>query len=638
MKRTMKFLSTVFTLVALLATFSLILASCGAPAETYTVTFDAENGTTPTTVDVVKGKLITEPTAPTKDGFYFGGWYLADSAWNFAEWPVSADVILTAKWIEKGAFDDYALFSITEARAAEKGAKFKVDGIVASITYAFGRIPSGIILVDEGASICVYDKNLAAGVKVGNKIEIAAEKDYWILEDEASNAAKYGYKGSNQLANATLLSNDGKTDNTPDFSWIETTTVKKLLNTPITEDNTTLLYKVNALVSRDAQAGFTNYYFNDLDGVTGSYTYTQCNGSDFAWLDEFDGKICTVYLTAINAKSTASGCVYRLLPVSVKDEGFKFDTANTTDFVMEYHVRDLFRSLYTGNPKTELCTKIDSALLGFEGATVSYESDNENVIKITADGDKIILDIITEGTANVTATVTYNGKSVSETFKIERAKPSTAGALTIPGAIAKELGESITVTGIVGPSIVNKTGFYLIDKDAVIAVIVKDQASLSTIKIGDEIILTGKRDRFHNGNGDHAGQTCITNAVIDANLYGENSYSTESFITGMTATEFYNLDKKIDYSTSVFVITVKIVYHEAVNQTPAKYTLSDGTTEVNLYCSGPDQYAWLAQFVGETVTVEVTACNWNNKSYWRGCVLSVTDGEGNKVYNTLNFN
>ena len=640
MRSSMKTARIIALLMALVALFTVVLTSCGGNPEPVTmcsVTFDADNGTEPTTVSVEKGTKATAPEVPTKEGYNFVSWCIADTEWDFENWTVKSDMTLVATWKEKDPLDAYTVMSIKDARDAAKGTQIKVSGVVAQIGYANGKVPTGFMLVDSESSIYVYDRTAAGAVSVGNKVEIAAIKDYWILEDEMTNAAKFGYGGANQLANVTILSNDKKTDNTIDLSWATENTVKKIMNAPFADDITSLVFKVNALVTRDQQTGFVNYYFNDLDGVTGTYTYTQCNGSDFAWLDQFDGKICTVYITALNAKSTASGCIYRVVPVSVSYDNFTFDTSKTSDFVMEYYVKDQFKGIYAGNPESELITSIGSTLLGFEGATVTYTSDNENIATVIVKDGKTVLDIIAEGKANITATVTYGEIVATKTFAVERVKPSTDNAISVSDAIATELGETITVTGIVGPSIVNKVGFYLIDESGVIAVLVNDKSMFDGLKIGNEVILTGKRDKFHNGNGTWAGQTCITGAVIDANLQGDHEYSKDTFIIGKTATEFYNLDDEIDYSTSVFILEVTIVYYEAVGKTPAKYVLSDGTTEVNLYCSGPDQYAFLSDFVGQTVTVEVAACNWNNKTYWRGCVLSVTDADGNTVYNTLNF-
>ena len=274
---------------------------------------------------------------------------------------------------------DYQEMSVQDARLAEKGTKIKVDGVVAQITYANGMIPNGFYLVDDTNSIYVFDGDIAANVAEGNTVTILAEKDWWILDTEQSSAEKYGYKGCNQLTDAWLWAND-KGNTEPDYSWVEETTVKAIMNTPVTEDITTTIYKVNALVKKSVGAGFINYYVDDLDNVTGSYVYTQANGSDLAWLEPFDGKICTVYLSAINAKSTSSGCNWRFKVLKVLDEGFTFDKTNAPQFAIDYYAADQFESNYTADPALEVLSSVSSDLLGFEGVALSYASDNTDVI------------------------------------------------------------------------------------------------------------------------------------------------------------------------------------------------------------------------------------------------------------------
>ena len=122
----------------------------------------------------------------------------------------------------------YTAITVAGARKAAKGTKVKVEGVVAKITYANGMIPAGLILVDGTSSIYVYDGDLAGRVKEGNKITILAEKDYWILGDEQNNAAKFGYKGCNQLTSCIFVSSDNG-NHTFDKKWIETATVKDIL-------------------------------------------------------------------------------------------------------------------------------------------------------------------------------------------------------------------------------------------------------------------------------------------------------------------------------------------------------------------------------------------------------------------------
>ncbi|MBR0247767.1 MAG: InlB B-repeat-containing protein, partial [Synergistaceae bacterium] len=67
-----------------------------------TVTFDANgHGTAPDAQTVDYAKTMDEPTAPTADGYTFGGWYKeADcvNRWNFAADTVTEDMTLYAKW------------------------------------------------------------------------------------------------------------------------------------------------------------------------------------------------------------------------------------------------------------------------------------------------------------------------------------------------------------------------------------------------------------------------------------------------------------------------------------------------------------------------------------------------------------
>ena len=63
---------------------------------------------------------------------------------------------------------------------------------------------------------------------------------------------------------------------------------------------------------------------------------------------------------------------------------------------------------------------------------------------------------------------------------------------------------------------------------------------------------------------------------------------------------------------------------------------TDGSVKISLYCSDSAQYKFLEKFVGQEVTIEIAACNWNDKSYYAGCVLAVITEDG-KVVNTLNF-
>ena len=524
---------------------------------------------------------------------------------------------------------EYPVATIEEARDAKVGDKVRITGIVARITYANGMVPSGVILVDGNDSIYVYDGDVAGQVAIGNKIEVAGTKAYWILESEKNNADKFGYNGCNQLDNAVLVSND-KSDNRWTDADFEELTVKELLDTPVTEDITTQIYKVNALVKKVPGNGFTNYYFFDIDGETGAYTYTQCNGSDFTWLDKFDGKICTVYLTLLNAKSSSTGCAWRLLPVEVVDEGYEFDIADAPKYAVEYHGKTQFLSEYKGNPNVELTSTVSSELLGFEGVTLTYTSDNTNVVSV----DNYVLTCDKTGKANVTITATYGEYTYSETITITVTTNEEFATISIEEAVAQEIGTEVWVRGIVGPSLVNQAGFYLFDESGMVAIRVSDESYFAGLAIGQEVVIKGIRDMWHK-EGATFGQTCISNASVEANYYGYQEYNTDFFITDKTLADFYALDEMVDSTTDVYVLKATVEVVESTYYSNIK--LTGNGVSVNLYCSSANQYNWLKAYAGQEVTLELAPCNWNSKSYYAGCVLAVILEDGTKVCNNLNF-
>lgn len=626
----------------------------------------AETSETPTTRYLIRATIVKvsnpaygEMTIADETGeIYVYGVYSADGSIgyaNFEEKPVKGDEVLlsctlntykstpqvkNARLIEftpgvKEDIDvsDYTEMTIAAAREVTLGTKVRISGVVARITYANGMKPSGVYIVDGTNSIYVYDGDIAGQVSIGNKITVLGEKDYWVLETESNAANKHGYKGCCQISSATLYEND-KATNKIDFTWCEELTVKEMLNIPVTENVTTTTFKTNALVKKVPGNGFVNYYFFDLDGNTGAYTYTQCNGNDFAWLDEFDGKICTVYLSPINAKSESSDCYYRLLPVAVIDEGYVFDTVNTPEHIVEYYGVDQFLSKYTGNPLLELVTSVSSELLGFENATLSYASSNESVVYFTEENGKVILNCGENGTATVTITGTYGEYTHSVTVEITVHTPVASEGITVEAAIGTAVGETVKVEGIVGPSLVNRDGFYLIDETGVLAIVVNDSSVWEGLAIGQKVVVEGKRDKFNSGNSGY-GVTCLTSARIAINYYGSHDYSTESFITDKTLDDFYTLDANEDHSTEVYVAKGTIVLQETAYYSNIKLQSPNGK-QITLYSSSANQYNWLKEFAGQEITVEIVPCNWNGKTYYAGCVIAVRTDDG-KICNELNF-
>ncbi len=526
---------------------------------------------------------------------------------------------------------DYVSKTIDECRKAEETSKVKVSGVVAAITYSIGIIPNGFYLADNTNSIYVYDAQIASKLSVGNSITLLGERVNFIIENEAPYANAFGYTGCVQLTNCILKSNDKETKDF-DKSWVKESTVKEIMETPITDNITTTIYKVNAVINKKPGDGFINYYINDLDNKTGTYTYTQCNGKDFAWLDEFDGKVCEVYLSAINAKSTVSGCFWRILPIQVKDNNYQFDLSSTAKFVVDYYGYDQFLTNYTGDPKLKLNTTISSTLLGFENATLSYTSSNENVVYFEKENEDLIMHTKNAGTATITITGKYEQYTYSKTIEITNTDASTINTITVKEAYEADMETTVTVKGIVASSLVNQQGFYLVDETGAIAVKTTSE-ELAKLTLGNEVVVTGTRT---NTIGGKTGQSCILDATVDANYFGKHEYSTASF-KDSTLKNLIALEK--NYKNTEQVYKIKASY-SIYNNPKGKYSninlVDNEGNSLRLYTSNPSQYEWLTRIIeeGQEFTCEIALVNFNGKQQV-GCILAVYLADGTKVANSL---
>ena len=526
--------------------------------------------------------------------------------------------------------EDYQVATISEAREALDEALLKVSGVVAAITYADKGVRNGVYLVDGEASIYVYSIDIASQVEIGNTITVAAEKDYYILSTEITSAEKYGYEGCCQLSNAFLLENDKEVSEI-DLSFATETTVKDIMETPVDEENiTTKIYKVNAYVNKVPGSGFINYYINDLDNETGSYVYTQWAGKDFAWLDEFDGKVCTVYLVAHNAKSSNSGCVYRFIPIAVEYENFEFDADYAAEFVYTYDVEGQFLSVYNADPAIELVTSVSYEEFGFN-ATIEYTVLSEN-----AEIEDGILHITENGETKIKIVVTAGENTYETTMSIQFIPPVEYTAITVEQAVAAEVGTEVILEGIVAGSLVNQSGFYLIDETGVMAV-KGSETVISLLSVGDKVAVKGRRDLWGlNDAKTNPGQICVVDIEVICNFYGAHAFDKSNFITDKTVSDIYNLDANEQHSNEVYVVTAIPEYLETAYYTTFKIKSTDGTISLSAYSSNANQYKWLKPYSGQTVEMALVTCNWNKKTYYAVCVLYITV-DGVTYYNTLNF-
>lgn len=551
------------------------------------------------------------------------------SAWILSFTHNAPDIDLT----------QYKDATVAAARASANGSKVHMKNLqVLSILFGQKNAAQGVMVSDGTDSIYVFSTDVAGRVQVGDKIEIAGEKTNYVLGKEQTNAAKYGYKGCNQIENVTLL-NKTAGNGTIDLTFAQPKTVKEIVETPVSEDISTKVYKANAYITKsvvEGPGGFTNYYFNDLDGVTGNYVYSQNSGSDFAWIDPFVNKICTVYLTALNAKSTTYGCAWRFVPVKIEDNHFAFDKNDAAQFAIDYYAVDQFETSYVADPALEMTTAVSSTLLGFEGAKLTYASDNNTVASFEEKDGKTIFHTSGTGTANITISASLEGfKSATKKIAIERKALGDITAINVDAAKKAAVDTEVTVEGIVGPSLTVQDGFYLFDENGAIAVTLHDSAKwFAHVKMGQKIILNATRDLWTATKYDF-GEQCLSNAKLVANEFGSHELPASAFITGKTISDLKKFDKTND-SVTLNVYALQGTITKSSGSYPT-YSVADGTSSIQVYSSSISQYAFLEPFVGKTIDVEVALCNWNSKKEFKLAVLSATGEDGVKIYNTLHF-
>lgn len=552
-----------------------------------------------------------------------------------------------ASWLQKmishqGEIDvtDYASSTVLQARNATKGTKVRLHGVVAKINHANGMIPNGFYLVDNTSSIYVYGKEIAGRVEEGEEIELAGVRDDYIIESEATYAQQFGYQGAIQITDTIFITSIGK-NRIFNTTWISESTVKDMMETPLSNNITSKIFKVNAIINKAPGAGFTNYYINDLDNKTGSYVYSMCNGSDFGYLDKYDGKICEVYLAIHNAKSTKSGIVYRLLPISVElvSKNFSMSDEEIISFALNYYAKPQFLKLYNSDPELEVLTSVSNEYIPFNNVALSYESSDTSLINFATENDKLVMHVTAgNGIVNVTLKGAYNGKNGSLVMQIQVSDVAIPDTLTVAQVIAANDEETVVVRGIVMSSLVNQTGFYLNDGTGVIA-IRTDSTTIKSIELGNEVVMQGTRKHVVKDGSSNKGQSCVDNATLVVNLMGKNNYSTAMFINKSfdELFEYKNQQATTDLTTNVYVTTCYLV--KKASQYSTNYYLSNkaGDKQYYLYAGSGGQYADFDAFTDDKeYTFVFILVDWNTKNEYRACLISASDGV-NTVLNSLNF-
>lgn len=85
------------------------------------VTFDSAGGSPVEAQTLTKGQKLTEPSAPTRDGYEFQGWLLEGQPYTFDR-PATQSMVLTASWKKEIAKDEGGQLTIVNKKKAFEGA------------------------------------------------------------------------------------------------------------------------------------------------------------------------------------------------------------------------------------------------------------------------------------------------------------------------------------------------------------------------------------------------------------------------------------------------------------------------------------------------------------------------------------
>ena len=184
------------------------------PNKTYTVSFDTDGGSEIPSQTVKRNESATLPDEPTKYGYTFAGWYSGSIAWDFDEYKIRKDTVLTAKWTVGShtvsfIFEENGL-ETSEDRLVNHNATIKKlptrptkEGFVFGGWYYYGTsdkfdenepVVEDITLVAKWACLVTFDMNAQGDAYVEQTAAKQVELGATLYESELGTPERENYK------------------------------------------------------------------------------------------------------------------------------------------------------------------------------------------------------------------------------------------------------------------------------------------------------------------------------------------------------------------------------------------------------------------------------------------------------------
>lgn len=126
----------------------------GSGTTRYTVSFDTNGGNKISSERVKRNGTLTEPTAPTKEGFDFAGWYTdkeLKEKYDFSS-KVTKSLTLYAAWTEKDNSENQLILKIGE-KSAQVFGKTKTNDVAPKIVSERTMLPARFVAENLGAKV-----------------------------------------------------------------------------------------------------------------------------------------------------------------------------------------------------------------------------------------------------------------------------------------------------------------------------------------------------------------------------------------------------------------------------------------------------------------------------------------------------
>lgn len=137
----------------------------------YTVTFDTDGGSEIPSKTAAENSAIEEPSAPTKEGFDFAGWYVDKEhkeKYDFTA-KVTRNITLYAAWVEKDVSLDQIILTIGEKTAKVFG-QIKTNDVAPKIVNNRTMLPARFVAENLGAEV-FWDSEKRLVTIVGKHLE-----------------------------------------------------------------------------------------------------------------------------------------------------------------------------------------------------------------------------------------------------------------------------------------------------------------------------------------------------------------------------------------------------------------------------------------------------------------------------------